>query len=67
MITGVVPHVGSAVTGSGASTVFICGLPAIIEGGETVCTGPINLKILGSATVLSCDRPMGRVGGCLGA
>jgi uncharacterized Zn-binding protein involved in type VI secretion len=50
MIIGVVPHLGRAVTGSGASTVFICGLPAIIEGGETVCAGSINLKILGSAT-----------------
>ena len=51
MITGVVPHVGRAVTGSGASTVFICGLPAIIKGGAKVCAGSINLKILGSATV----------------
>jgi hypothetical protein len=50
MIIGVVPHLGRAVTGSGASTVFICGLPAILEGGETVCAGSINLKILGSAT-----------------
>ena len=50
MITGVVPHVGRAVTGSGASTVFICGLPAIIEGDETVCAGLINLKILVSPT-----------------
>ena len=62
MVTGVVPHVGGLVIGPGAPTVFICGLPAIIEGDEMICVGPIDSLILGSATVFACGMPMGRVG-----
>ena len=62
MITGVVPHVGGAVTGPGASTVFTCGMPAIIAGDKMVCTGPIDSLLLGSPTVFACGKGMGRVG-----
>lgn len=62
MITGVVPHVGGAVTGPGAPTVFTCGKPAIIAGDKMVCTGSTDALLLGSPTVFACGKGMGRVG-----
>ncbi len=62
MVTGVVPHVGGTIIGPGSPTVFICNLPAIIEGDEAVCVGPMNSLALGSPTVSAGGMPICRVG-----
>ncbi|MDX2286875.1 MAG: PAAR domain-containing protein [Bacteroidia bacterium] len=62
MVTGVVPHVGGPVTGPGAATVLIGGLPAAVVGDMCVCTGPPDTIIKGSATVLIGGKPAVRMG-----
>lgn len=57
-----IPHVGGPVTGPGAPTVLIGGLPAACVGDLCVCVGPPDSIVKGSATVLIGGRPAARMG-----
>jgi uncharacterized Zn-binding protein involved in type VI secretion len=62
MVTALVPHVGGPVTGPGAPTVFIGGLPAAVMGDLCTCTGPPDTIVLGSTTVMISGKPAARLG-----
>ena len=62
MVTGIVPHVGGPITGPGASTVLIGGLPAARVGDLALCNGPPASIVSGSATVLIEGMPAARMG-----
>lgn len=62
MVTGVVPHVGGPITGPGAPTVLIGGMPAAHVGDMAVCVGPPDSLVKGSATVLIGGTPAVRMG-----
>jgi uncharacterized Zn-binding protein involved in type VI secretion len=57
-----IPHVGGPVTGPGAPTVLIGGVPAAVLGDICTCVGPPDTIISGSSTVLICGRPAARFG-----
>lgn len=57
-----IPHVGGPVTGPGAPTVLIGGLPAARVGDMLVCVGPPDSIVQGSATVKICGVPAARMG-----
>lgn len=57
-----IPHVGGPVTGPGAPTVLIGGLPAARLGDMLVCVGPPDTIVKGSATVLIGGMPAARMG-----
>jgi uncharacterized Zn-binding protein involved in type VI secretion len=57
-----IPHVGGPVTGPGAPTVLIGGLPAACMGDMCLCVGPPDSIIKGSATVFIGGRPAARMG-----
>jgi uncharacterized Zn-binding protein involved in type VI secretion len=57
-----IPHVGGPVTGPGAPTVLIGGLPAACLGDMCLCVGPPDSIIKGSATVFIGGRPAARMG-----
>ena len=61
-VTGVVPHVGGPVTGPGAPTVLIGGLPAAVVSDICVCVGPPDTIVMGSTTVLIGGKPAARQG-----
>lgn len=62
MVTGTVPHVGGPVSGPGAATVLIGGLPAAVVGDMCVCTGPPDSIVKGSGTVMIGGKPAARMG-----
>lgn len=62
MVTGVVPHVGGPVTGPGAPTVLIGGMPAAVVGDMLVCVGPPDTIVKGSGTVMIGGKPAARMG-----
>lgn len=57
-----VPHVGGPITGPGAPTVLIAGLPAARVSDMATCTGPPDAIVQGSATVLIASLPAARMG-----
>lgn len=57
-----IPHVGGPISGPGALTVLIAGMPAAHVGDMCVCVGPPDSVILGSATVLIGGTPAVRMG-----
>ena len=57
-----IPHVGGPITGPGAPTVLIGGMPASVMGDMCVCVGPPDTIILGSTGVLICGKPAARMG-----
>ena len=57
-----IPHVGGPITGPGAPTVLIGGLPAAKIGDLAVCVGPPDSVVAGSSTVLICGVPAARMG-----
>lgn len=57
-----IPHVGGPITGPGAPTVLIGGLPAAKVGDLAVCVGPPDSIVKGSATVLIMGIPAARLG-----
>jgi len=57
-----IPHVGGPITGPGAPTVLIGGLPAAGLGDMLVCVGPPDSIIQGSSTVMIGGRPAARMG-----
>lgn len=62
MVTGIVPHVGGPVSGPGAPTVLIGGLPAARVTDMLVCVGPPDTIVSGSATVLIGGLPAAYLG-----
>jgi uncharacterized Zn-binding protein involved in type VI secretion len=62
MVTGTVPHVGGPISGPGAPTVLIGGIPAAVVGDMCVCVGPPDSIAMGSATVLITNKPAARLG-----
>jgi uncharacterized Zn-binding protein involved in type VI secretion len=62
MVTSVIPHVGGPITGPGASTVLIGGLPAARVGDLAACTGPSDRIVNGSSTVLIAGMAAARAG-----
>jgi uncharacterized Zn-binding protein involved in type VI secretion len=61
MVTVLVPHVGGPITGPGAPTVMIGGLPAACMGDMVTCVGPPDTIIKGSATVMIGGKPAARM------
>jgi len=57
-----IPHVGGPITGPGAATVLIGGLPAAVMGDMCVCVGPPDTIVMGSATVMISKKPAARMG-----
>jgi uncharacterized Zn-binding protein involved in type VI secretion len=57
-----IPHVGGPITGPGAPTVLIGGLPAAKLGDLAVCVGPPDSIVKGSATVMVTGVPAARIG-----
>lgn len=57
-----VPHVGGPITGPGAPTVLIGGLPAAKMGDMAVCVGPPDSIVKGSSSVMIMSMPAARVG-----
>lgn len=62
MVTGVVPHVGGPISGPGAPTVLIGGMPAARATDMCVCVGPPDLIAMGCPTVLIGGMPAARMG-----
>ncbi len=62
MVTGVVPHVGGPITGPGAPTVLVGGMPAAVMGDLCTCVGPPDTIIKGSGTVMIGGKPAARMG-----
>lgn len=57
-----IPHVGGPITGPGAPTVLIGGVPAATMGDMCTCVGPPDSIILGSVGVLIGGKPAARMG-----
>jgi uncharacterized Zn-binding protein involved in type VI secretion len=57
-----VPHVGGPITGPGAPTVLIGGLPAAKVGDLATCVGPPDSIVKGSSTVFVTGIPLARIG-----
>ncbi|MCD2324179.1 PAAR domain-containing protein [Sphingomonas sp. IC-56] len=57
-----IPHVGGPISGPGAPTVLIGGLPAARATDLAVCVGPPDSIAMGSATVLIAGLPAARLG-----
>lgn len=57
-----IPHVGGPITGPGAPTVLIGGMPAAVMGDMCTCVGPPDTIILGSTGVLIGGKPAARMG-----
>lgn len=57
-----IPHVGGPITGPGAPTVLIGGLPAAKVGDLAVCVGPPDSIVAGSSTVMVLGMPAARIG-----
>jgi uncharacterized Zn-binding protein involved in type VI secretion len=57
-----IPHVGGPISGPGAPTVLIGGLPAARVTDMAVCVGPPDTIVKGSATVIIVGLPAARIG-----
>ena len=57
-----VPHVGGLLLPPGSPSVLIGGLPAATLGTQALCTGAVDVVILGSFKVFICGKPAARMG-----
>ena len=57
-----IPHVGGPITGPGAPTVLIGGMPASVATDMCVCVGPPDVIAMGAPTVLIGGMPAARMG-----
>lgn len=57
-----IPHVGGPISGPGAPTVLVGGVPAARVGDMAVCVGPPDTIVKGSMTVLIGGSPAARIG-----
>lgn len=62
MVTGIIPHMGGPISGPGAPTVLIGGMPAVRLSDMAVCVGPPDTIIVGAPTVLIGGLPAARLG-----
>jgi len=62
MVTGLVPHVGGPISGPGASTVLVGGLPQARATDMATCVSPPDAIAKGSASVIVCGLPAARSG-----
>lgn len=62
MVTGTVPHVGGPISGPAVPTVLIGNMPAAVVGDMLICTGPPDIIVKGSATVMIGGKPAARQG-----
>ncbi len=65
MVTVLVPHVSGPIAQPGGPTVMIGGMPAACVTSVTVCAGPPDVIVKGSATVMICNMPAARMGDSL--
>jgi uncharacterized Zn-binding protein involved in type VI secretion len=56
------PHVGGPISGPGAPTVIIGGMPGAVLGDIAICAGPPDSCIMGSTTVFLAGKPAVRMG-----
>ncbi len=56
------PHVGGPITGPGAPTVLIGGMPAARVGDMCTCVGPPDTIAMGSSKVMIGGMPAARMG-----
>lgn len=56
-----VPHVGMPITGPGAPTVLIGGMPAAVQGDMCPCSGPPDSVAMGSTGVMFGGKPAARM------
>jgi uncharacterized Zn-binding protein involved in type VI secretion len=61
MVTGIIPHVGGPIVSPGAPTVLIGGMVAATVGSTCTCVGPPDSVLMGSSTVLLCNKPAARI------
>ncbi len=61
MVDVLVPHVGGPITGPGAPTVMIGGMPSACVGDLLTCVGPPDTILTGSFTVVIGGRPAARM------
>ncbi len=61
MLTVLVPHVGGPITGPGAPTVLISGMPAARATDLVTCVGPPDMIAKGSTTCLISGLPAARM------
>ena len=61
MVTGIIPHVGGAIT-LGCVTVLVGGQPQARSTDMHACVGPPGVVALGSTTVLVGGMPAARMG-----
>ena len=57
-----IPHVGGPIVGPGQPNVIIAGMPAAKVGDSSVCVGPPDSIVKGSATVMIGGTPAARLG-----
>lgn len=57
-----IPHVGGPITGPGAATVLIAGLPAARVSDMATCVGPPDTIVMGSMGVMINGLPAARMG-----
>jgi uncharacterized Zn-binding protein involved in type VI secretion len=57
-----IPHVGGPITGPGAATVLIGGMPAAVVGDSCMCAGPPDTILMGSTKVMIKGKPAARQG-----
>lgn len=62
MTTGTVPHVGGPVVGPGEATVLIESMPAAVIGDTCTCSGPPDMIVSGSGSVMIGGKPAARLG-----
>jgi uncharacterized Zn-binding protein involved in type VI secretion len=62
MSDGPKPHVGGPITGPGAPTVLIGGMPAARVGDMATCVGPPDTIVQGSPKVFIGGMPAARMG-----
>lgn len=62
MVTGTVPHVGGPILPPCAPTVLTGSMPQARLSDKAVCVGPIDVIVMGSATVLVNNLPAARLG-----
>lgn len=56
------PMLGGHCYHRGSPSVFIGGLPAATLGTTALCSGPVDVVIMGSVKVLICGKPAARMG-----
>ena len=57
-----VPHVGGPLLPPGSPSVLIGGLPAATLGNQALCTGAVDVVIMGSFKVFICGKTAARMG-----